>query len=305
MRNMDNELCGEIRKLIRGEVKSREPMSGHTSFGIGGPADIWAAPQTLEDLFALLDLCETKKIPYMIIGRGTNLLVRDGGIGGVVISLDDACGHLDANKVRIVAGAGISLNVLVRFAAQHGLQGLEFCVGIPGSVGGGLATNAGAWGNSLGEVVKSVVIYDPRKRETQRLAKDRITFEYRKSDLASRGVVLEAEFGVKAAEPDAIFARMKEYLLQRSNSQPLGFKSAGCIFKNPADRPAGALIEALGFKGYRRGDAEVSDVHANFILNSGSASAADVLAIMAEIKRRSLAQTGIDLEEEIEVVGSD
>jgi UDP-N-acetylmuramate dehydrogenase len=305
MRNMDNELCGEIRKLIRGEVKSREPMSGHTSFGIGGPADIWAAPQTLEDLFALLDLCETKKIPYMIIGRGTNLLVRDGGIGGVVISLDDACGHLDANKVRIVAGAGISLNVLVRFAAQHGLQGLEFCVGIPGSVGGGLVTNAGAWGNSLGEVVKSVVIYEPRKRETQRLAKDKITFEYRKSDLASRGVVLEAEFNVKAAEPDAIFARMKEYLLQRSNSQPLGFKSAGCIFKNPAARPAGALIEALGFKGYRRGGAEVSDVHANFILNSGSASAADVLAIMAEIKRRSLAQAGIDLEEEIEVVGID
>ncbi len=302
---MDNELREEIRKLIRGEVRSREPMSGHTSFGIGGPADIWAVPQSLEDLFALLDLCETKKIPYMIIGRGTNLLVRDGGVGGVVISLDDACGHLDANRVRIVAGAGISLNVLVRFAAQHGLQGLEFCVGIPGSVGGGLATNAGAWGSSLGEVVKSVVIYDPRKRETQRLAKGEITFEYRKSDLASRGVILEAEFEVKAAEPDAIFARMREHLLQRSNSQPLGFKSAGCIFKNPADRPAGALIEALGFKGYRRGGAEVSDVHANFILNSGSASAADVLAIMAEIKKRSLAQAGIDLEEEIEVVGRD
>ncbi|UCD56359.1 MAG: UDP-N-acetylmuramate dehydrogenase [Candidatus Hydrogenedentota bacterium] len=305
IRQMYNELCEEIGKLMRGKLKKDEPMSGHTSLRIGGPADIWAVPRTLKDLFALLDLCERSEFPYMILGHGTNLLVRDGGIRGVVISLNDACASLDPNKGQIAAGAGVSLNALVKFAAQRGLQGLEFFIGIPGCVGGGLVANAGAWGKSLGDAVKSVAIYDPKKRQIKRLEKDEIKFGYRESNLASFGVILEAEFAVKEDEPEAIFARMKEYLARRADSQPVGFKSAGCIFKNPPVSPAGQLIDALGFKGYICGGAMVSDIHANFIVNTGFATAADVLAIMAEIKGRVRSATGIDLEEEIEVVGKD
>jgi UDP-N-acetylmuramate dehydrogenase len=302
---MEKDLCRQIEKSMRGKVEKNEPMSAHTSFGIGGPADIRAVPQSLDDLVTLLELCTTRKIPYMIVGRGTNLLVRDGGIRGIVISLDDACGNLHVNETRIRAGAGISLNALAKFAARHDLQGLEFLVGIPGCVGGGLAVNAGAWGNSLADVLESATLYDPKKREVKRVYKGEIVFGYRTSNLPSLGVILEAAFEAWKTESEKILGRMKEYLMRRADTQPVGFKSAGCIFKNPPGYHAGALIDALGFKGYAHGGAMVSDIHANFIINTGSATAADVLAIVAEIKRGVLRATGIDLEEEIEIVGRD
>ena len=304
-REMKNDLCRQIEQSMQGKVERDEPMSAHTSFGLGGPADIWAIPRSREDLVALLELCTTKRIPYMVVGRGTNLLVRDGGIRGIVISLDDACGNLDVNETRIRAGAGISLNVLAKFAARHDLGGLEFLAGIPGCVGGGLAVNAGAWGSSLADVLESAVLYDPKKRETKRVRKGDIAFGYRTSNLPSLGVILEADFETRKAASEKIFERMKGYLLRRADTQPVGFKSAGCIFKNPPGCHAGALIDALGFKGYAHGGAMVSDIHANFIVNTGSATAADVLAIVAEVKRSVLRATGIDLEEEIEIVGRD
>ncbi len=305
MLKMDSELSVEIRKLVSGSVKENEPMSAHTSFGIGGPADIMAVPRTLEELFALLDLCSTRNIPSMIIGRGTNLLVRDGGISGVVICLDSACANLKANAPAISAGAGISLNRLVNFAARNGLQGLEFVAGIPGCVGGGLATNAGAWGKNLCETVTNVLVYDPARRETRRVAQDQIESGYRRSNLASFGVILEAEFTLSPGEPREIFGRMQDYLKRKASTQPLRMRSAGSVFKNPAGHYAGALIERLGFKGYVRGGALVSDLHANFIVNTGAATASDVLAVIAEIKQRIHDAAGIDLEEEIEVVGRD
>ena len=304
-REMSDDLCRQIENHMRGTVEKDEPMSAHTSFGIGGPADVWAVPRTVEDLFKLIELSEKRGIPYMIIGRGTNLLVRDGGIRGIVISLDDACGNLCVNENRIKAGAGISLNVLAKFAARHELHGLEFLVGIPGCVGGGLAVNAGAWGNSLADALNNVVLYDPKRQETRRVDRGEIEFGYRKSNLRSLGVILEAEFDARKTESEKIFGQMKEYLLQRADTQPVGFKSAGSIFRNPPDCHAGALIDGLGFKGYVRGAAMVSDIHANFIINTGSATAADVLFIAAEIKRSVRAATGIDLKEEIEIVGRD
>lgn len=302
---MDSEVGLEIRKLLGGSMKENEPMSAHTSFGIGGPADILAVPRTREELFALLDLCISKNIPCKIIGRGTNLLVRDGGISGVVIRLDSACENLGVDGTDVTAGAGISLNRLVKFAARHGLQGVEFCAGIPGCVGGGLATNAGAWGKNLCDAVKRVLVYVPARRETRRVVREEMESGYRKSNLASFGVILEAEFTLSPAEPSEIFERMQDYLKRKASTQPLGFKSAGSVFKNPTGHHAGALIESLGFKGHARGGAAVSDLHANFIVNTGAATASDVLALIAEIKQRAHAATGIDLEEEIEVVGRD
>lgn len=294
-----------VRERMGGEVRENEPLAGHTSFGIGGPADIWVAPRTREDFIALLDLCASEGVPFMVIGRGTNLLVRDGGIRGVVITLEAACANLAVGDELITAGAAVSLGALARAAARAGLKGLEFCTGIPGSVGGGLATNAGAWGESVCKRLKSVLVYDPKKGETHTVGAHEVDFGYRKSNLASFGVVLEAEFALEPDEPEAVSARMRQYLIQRSDSQPVGFKSSGCIFKNPPGGYAGALIDALGFKGYMRGGAMVSDVHANFIVNTGEATAADVLAVIGEIKKRAQSTAGIELEEEIEVVGLD
>jgi len=302
---MSAAFAENIRKRIRGEVIEGEPMARHTSFGIGGPADIWAAPQTRDDLIALLDVCEAEGFPYMIIGRGTNLLVRDGGIKAVVISLDKACTEMVVETTGITAGAGVSLSALAGTAAKNGLGGLEFCAGIPGTVGGGLATNAGAWGHSMCDALKRARVYDPKTREIRDVGGREIDFGYRKSNLAAFGVTLEAEFDLESADPQAVSRRMKEYLSRRSDSQPVGSKSSGCVFKNPPGGYAGALIDALGFKGYMRGGAMVSDVHANFILNTGVATAADVLSVIAEIKERAHSATGIELEEEIEVVGQD
>lgn len=299
---MGREFAEKVRR-IQGEVREKEPMAAHTSFGIGGPADIWAKPRTREDLFALLDLCQDENVPCMIIGHGTNLLVRDGGVSGLILNLDSACGNLKLANTGIMAGAAVSLNAAARFAAKHGLEGLEFCIGIPGSIGGGLVSNAGAWGNSLGDRLKCALVYSPKTRKTRVVEKDEIAFGYRKSNLASYGVILEAEFGVSQHDSEVIAARMKQYLLQRTESQPVGFKCAGSIFKNPPGGYAGVLIDALGFKGYMHGDAMVSDVHANFILNMGSATAADVLAIIGEIKNRARGAAGIELEEEIVIVG--
>lgn len=297
------EFIREIRRRMHGAIRENEPMAKHTSFCVGGPADVWTEPQTAEDLFALIEMCDENSVPHIIVGRGTNLLVRDGGIRGVVISLDRACTKVDARPPAITAGAAVSLSALAKAAAKNGLTGLEFCAGIPGSVGGGLVANAGAWGASLCDKLKRALIYDPKKGTPRAVAKAEVAFGYRQSDLAAFGVILEAEFDLERGDSEAISDRMKEYNFQRNESQPVGFKSAGCVFKNPPGGYAGALIDALGFKGYMCGDAMVSDMHANFIVNTGAAGAADILALIAEIKRRALDTSGIELEEEIEVVG--
>jgi UDP-N-acetylmuramate dehydrogenase len=297
------EFIHSVRERIRGEIREDEPMTRHTSFRIGGPADIWAQPATREDLFSLIGMCVETGVPHLIIGRGTNILVRDGGFRGVVINLEKACAELQINPPRVTAGSAVLLGVLARAAAESGLTGLEFSAGIPGSVGGGLATNAGAWGKSLSDRLESTVLYDLETLSIRTIAKHEIDVGYRKSNLPSFGVILEAEFGLEQDDSRAVMDRIKQYRIQRGESQPSSFRSAGCIFKNPPGGYAGALIDALGFKGFMHGNAMVSDVHANFIVNTGAAGAADVLAIIDEIKRRVLAVSGIELEEEIEVVG--
>jgi len=162
------EFIREVRVRVRGEIREGEPMAGHTSFGIGGPADVWAEPRTKEDLFGLLEICVERKVPHMIVGRGTNLLVRDGGIRGVVIRLDKACADVRVRGSLVTAGAAAKLGALSSRAARGGLAGLEFCAGIPGSVGGGLAINAGAWGNSLCRMLASALVYESWRRTTPR-----------------------------------------------------------------------------------------------------------------------------------------
>jgi UDP-N-acetylmuramate dehydrogenase len=300
---MSATLIKDIRKYMRGEVKKDESMAKHTSFGIGGPADVWAQPRSRNDLATLIDLCEKRRVPFMVIGNGTNILVRDGGIDGVVISLKDACGNLDVRGNVIVAGAAVSLGALTARAVEHSLQGLEFCTGIPGTVGGALTVNAGGWGRSMGDVFTSATILDLRSREMRTIGKNDVAFEYRTSSIASLGIVLEAELTLEAGDRQAIVDRMKQYRADRTEHQPIGVRSAGCVFRNPTGKPAGALIDESGLKGRRHGSAMVSPVHANFIVNTGSATADDVLALIAEIREHVHATVGIELEEEIQVVG--
>lgn len=295
----------DVRERIQGEIRENEPMARHTSFRIGGPADVWARPASREDLFALVGMCVENGVPHLIIGRGTNILFRDGGFRGVIINLEKACANLQISPPTLTAGSAVLLGTLARDAADNGLTGMEFCVGIPGSVGGGLVTNAGAWGKSLCDTLESATVYNTRTLTTRVVAKDEIHTGYRKSNISEFGVILEAEFSLEEDNARAVARRMKQYRIQRSETQPTGFGSAGCVFKNPPGGYAGALIDALGFKGYMRGAAMVSDVHANFILNTGEARAADVLSIIDEIKRRALEAAGIELEEEIKVVGED
>ncbi len=280
-------------------------MSRHTSFRVGGPADLWVTPRSRRGLFALLEVCETENVPCMIIGRGTNLLVRDGGVGGVVISLSEACRRLVINAEHLKVGAAVPLASLVKRCSSAGLAGLEFCAGIPGCVGGALATNAGAFGQSIGDALTRAVVYEPGTRQVRTVRKEEIEFAYRKSNLAKFGVILEAEFNLKRADPAGISATIEEYATRRKKTQPLGWKSAGCIFKNPAGHYAGELIESLGFKGYSCGGAAVSSLHCNFIVNLGSASASDVLRLIDEIKTSVFNSRGILLEEEIQIVGRD
>lgn len=294
-----------IEQTVRGAVKRNEPMSKHTSFRIGGPAELWVTPRSKKGLFAVLELCETRGIPYMIIGRGTNLLVRDGGIDGVVISLNDACRKLVINGEQVRVGAAVSLASLVKRCVPAGLGGLEFCTGIPGCVGGALAVNAGAFGQSIGNLLTQADVYDPKVRQVRTIQRDEVIFGYRKSTLAEFGVILEAEFTLKSSSPAEISARIEDYASRRKHTQPSGWKSAGCIFKNPAGHYAGELIERLGFKGYVSGGAAVSTRHCNFIVNRGSARATDVLGLIDEIKTRVLSSAGILLEEEIQIVGRD
>jgi UDP-N-acetylmuramate dehydrogenase len=300
---MNEAFAEKLRKNVRGEIREHESMAVHTSFGIGGPADIWVNPETFDDLFAVLGFCKVEKVPFLILGRGTNLLVRDGGIEGVVVSLDGACRNLKRDGTLLICGAAVTLNAAAKFAADNGLEGLEFSVGIPGSIGGGLVANAGAWGSSLGDVFRSALVYDVMRERANTVALDNVQFGYRKSTLASHGVILEARFRLTPQETNVINERMKQYLLQRTGSQPVGFKCAGSIFKNPPGGYAGALIDALGFKGHVHGGAMVSDVHANFIVNTGTATANDVLAVIDEIKRHVHLVSGVELEEEIVVVG--
>ncbi len=278
-------------------------MSRHTSFGIGGPVDIWAEPETMNDLLVLLSLCSERNIPYRVLGRGSNVLVRDGGIRGVVIDLSQACGGLERTDKGIAAGAGVSLIALVKFALHHRLQGLEFCAGIPGSVGGAIAVNAGAWGASICDLLDTVLVFSVKEKKRKRLEKKEIEYGYRRSNLAAFGIILEAGFSLDEGEPSLIAERMEEYISRRTKRQPLKVRSAGSIFKNPPGKFAGAIIEQLGFKGCRRGNAAVSDIHANFIVNLGQATAVDVLALMTEIKTRAREKLAVELEPEIEVIG--
>lgn len=280
-----------------------EPLARHTSFRIGGPTLLFASPTDVEALRRAIAFCADEGIPWFVLGRGTNLLVSDAGYRGMVIHLGKAWAWLHIAGSTMDAGAGYPLPTLTRKAADAGLAGLEFAAGIPGSLGGAIAMNAGAFGGSMAQVVREVDGILP-SGETRTLTGGEMDFAYRHSRALAESIILiGARLILTPDHPDEIRRRMDDYRAQRKARQPISAWSAGSVFRNPPGDAAGRLIEAAGCKGLRRGGALVSPKHANFIVNTGEATAADVLGLMQEVQRRVEETFGIRLEPEIKLLG--
>lgn len=276
-----------------------EPMSRHTSFRIGGPAALFLAPGNREDFAAALREAKDAGARVFILGNGSNLLFDDGGFDGVVLST----ASLDGIEVKgnlVTAEAGASLSAVCKAARDHSLAGLEFAYGIPGSVGGAVAMNAGAYGGEVAWVLESSLALDPRTFETREIPLAEHAYGYRDSVYRHSGdIVLSASFRLERGDRDEIAGRMNELAGRRVEKQPLEYPSAGSVFKRPEGHFVGQMVEESGLKGYRIGGAEVSRKHAGFIVNRGGATSADVLALVEHIRTVVKANYGVELECEI------
>lgn len=283
------------------KVRHNYPLKERTTIKIGGPAEFFCAPKDTGMLKRLVIQANKKRAPYFVIGAGSNLLVNDRGVRGLVISLNSAYfKRIKLNGDFIEAGAGIALPMLIRFALDKSLSGVEFLSGIPGTLGGAVMMNAGCWGKDISGLVDQVQVMDPCGN-TRSLKKEEIKFNYRKSGLKEY-IILGATLRLHKESRQAIMRNIKEYLLQRRNTQDLTFYSAGCIFKNPKGDYAARLIERCGLKGQEMGGAFISRKHANFILNKGNAKAADVLCLMKLIRDKVKEEFGLVLKPEIQIL---
>jgi UDP-N-acetylmuramate dehydrogenase len=294
----------ELQELLGERVRFDAPLARHTSLRVGGPADALAAPRDRAELARLLALCARQRLAHLVLGHGFNTLVLDGGVEGVVIQL----ARLRRVEARpgplLFAEAGVSHRQLVNFCVEHGLAGLEFGAGIPGTLGGWLAMNAGIPEREIGDAVLELEVMSPTGEKTRRLARAELEFRYRAlRGLAPGSVILAALLEVTDADPRVVRTEVARLLAKRAASQPLDVPSCGSVFKNPPGDYAGRLVEAAGLKGERVGDAEISPVHANFIANRGRARAADVLALVERARERVAREFGIELEPEVRILG--
>jgi UDP-N-acetylmuramate dehydrogenase len=307
---MDNaigqDLARQLRELFGERACFNEPLDRHTSFRIGGPADAWIEVSSAADIVRLRELAKANGVPLVLLGGGTNVLVSDRGVRGIVMHLSAELRSMhwfaNGSGPRVQAGAAVRLAKLAAEAAARGLSGLEFAEGIPGSVGGGLLMNAGAFGGEIADVLDAVTGVDPRRGEC-RLPRSALRFGYRLADLPQGFVVTQVEFVLHAGDPEAIRQRVDDLRRRRTARQPAGKPNAGSIFKNPEGYFAGRLIEAVGMRGRRVGGAMVSEQHANFIVNMGGATAADVKLLIDEITDAVWKQKAIRLVPEIKLVG--
>lgn len=286
-------------------VRRDEPLARRTTLRVGGPADLYVEPGTDNALATTLEIAQLRGLPVFLLGRGSNLLVRDGGIRGIVVSLAHPhFSRIEISDGRISVGAGARLKTIAHEARRAGIGGLEFFEGIPGSLGGALRMNAGAMGAWTFDVVEELRVMS-RSGEIRSLAAREVPVEYRSCPLLVSHIALGAALRGRAEDADVIRDRMEQYSGKRWSSQP-NQPSAGCTFKNPQPSlPAGRLIDELGLKGTRVGDAMVSDVHGNFFVNLGQARAADVLGLIDLVRNRAREARGVELETEVEIVGED
>jgi UDP-N-acetylmuramate dehydrogenase len=292
----------DLARVLDGKVRRDEPLSRHTSYRIGGPADWFAQPETVAELGALLRAAADAGIAVTLLGGGSNMLVGDGGVRGLVVKLGRGFRRTTWRADGVRAGAAVQLGRLARESAARGLAGLEHAEGIPGTVGGALFMNAGAYGGDIAAVVSAVEGVGPDGVPRELPAAD-IPFRYRRAGLPDGFVVTAVDFALRPDDVAAVRARMEAVRARRVASQPHGEPNSGSVFKNPAGDHAGRLIEAAGLKGFRVGGARISERHANFIVNGGGAHAADVQTLMAIAQRAVWERSGVWLEPEVRLVG--
>ena len=300
--NIADELAKRVSRAT--VIRRNESLAKHTTLRVGGPADVYVEPSSEEDLAGVVKFCNERELPFFVIGRGSNLLVRDGGVRGVVICLaHDSFSRIEIDGERLRCGAGAKLKNVAVEARRSGLSGVEFLEGIPGSVGGALRMNAGAMGGATFDAVESVRLMD-FAGQVRELAPKEMAVEYRGCSVLKTNIALGVVFQCRPAPRGEIERRMKAFSEKRWESQPSA-PSAGCTFKNPATIPAGKLIDELGLKGTRVGGAVVSAEHGNFIVNDGKAMARDVLELIAILQARAKEARGIELQTEVEIIGED
>lgn len=291
-------------KLLQASIpfKENEPLAAHCTFKIGGPAEVFVLPETEQQLCAAVALCKEQAVRYYLLGNGSNILFADAGYRGAVIDTTAMKTELTIDGTQVTAGAGLRLSALCTAALENSLAGLEFAYGIPGTVGGAVYMNAGAYGGEVKDVL-TAVRYLTAEGETVEAPAAELDLSYRHSVFEENGgCILSASFRLEQGDPAAIKARMNELMAKRVEKQPLDKPSAGSTFKRPAGAFAAALIDQCGLRGYRHGGAAVSDKHCGFVVNLGGATCADVLALCDEVRAIVKEKTGYDLEKEIRVV---
>lgn len=298
------ELEQKLKQLLEEEdVVLGEEMKYHTTFRVGGPAHFFVTPKTEEQLQSVLKLCKETDTPWFILGRGSNLLVSDRGFDGVVIHMQKHWNHYHTEENRIFAQAGAMMSAVSQEALRNGLTGFEFASGIPGTIGGGLRMNAGAYGGEMKQVVLSAKVMDSNGTVLE-LSKDELELGYRTSTIGRNGyIALSCVIELQPGDPDCIRSTMEEMNAKRRQKQPLEYGSAGSTFKRPEGYFAGKLIQDAGLKGFSIGDAQVSEKHAGFVINRGNAKAADIMKLCREVSRRVHEQFGVNLEMEVRRLG--
>ncbi len=291
---------GQIKGIVSGRILLNEPLAKYTTFKIGGPADIYVEPMNIDELLNLLRYLSEKEISFIVLGNGSNVLISDDGFRGAVINLEAGFNFVKKKEGCVVAGAGVKLAKFVDFCIENGFRGVEMLAGIPGTLGGAIIMNAGAYSGEISDYLVDVEVI--RNLKLVRLKKEECGFGYRTSNLVN-DIVLQARFKFPSGDVEEMKKIRHEILLKRNKSQPVNFPNAGSIFKNPPGDYAGRLIEEVGLKGVCIGDAQISEKHANFIVNKGNAKAMDVLELIKLAQAKVYEKFGIKLELEIKLIG--
>jgi UDP-N-acetylmuramate dehydrogenase len=294
-----------LTKIVGEEVLFHCPMVQYTTFRIGGKADALCFVESLEKLQQLFSYLSRESIPFAVLGKGSNLLIKNGGFEGVLINLKGDLATIETDKENtggLTAGGGLGLGDLMTYCCQKGLGGLEFLAGIPGTVGGAVAMNAGAFGEEVESVIESIQVLTPKGKLTTK-HRSELAFSYRNLSLPGKSIVVKASFRYERKSREMVSSIVSDYLKRRKATQPLEYPSAGSIFRNPLNDYAGRLIEQVGLKGKKVGGAMISPKHANYIVNTGEAKAEDVLILMGLARQKVKEDTGIELETEIRIIG--
>jgi len=298
MRNVSSRIRD---RGFQGELKLAEPLCRHLSLKTGGPAALFAEPDTLEDVTVLLACLEEESVPWVILGGGTNTVFTNGGYRGCVVRLGRQFTGLQVEEDSILlSGAALALASVVESAAQRGLSGMESLAGIPGTIGGAVFMNAGTRNGNIADVIREVRLFDGKASRWE--PSERLGFSYRSSRIPEGNIILDARLQLTPSSSKEVRSRMKVWIEQRKKTQPSGLPSAGCWFRNPAGDSAGRLIDEAGMKGESFGRAQVSEVHANFLVNLGGASTSDFLGLARKVRKRVHERFGVMLQEEVTII---